>query len=209
MNNSEDNIRKLLEMLDNPDAYSEQEIRDIIDRDEETRETYRMMVDIKCSSRRKSDDRPVDVDAAWKQFEDAHYSTRRQRVWMKIAAGFVGFLFVSGLSFATVTILRHHNERHESEQAVRIETVKDSTKIAVETRTDLTPVTFSNVPLEQILSEISEFYGVTVEYGKTDARSLRFYYEWNRQSDIDEVIDYLNRFAKLNITKNNNKLSVE
>ena len=120
MNNSEDNIRKLLEMLDNPDAYSEQEIRDIIDRDEETRETYRMMVDIKCSSRRKSDDRPVDVDAAWKQFEDAHYSTRRQRVWMKIAAGFVGFLFVSGLSFATVTILRHHNERHESEQAVRI-----------------------------------------------------------------------------------------
>ena len=56
---------------------------------------------------------------------------------------------------------------------------------------------------------MSEFYGVTVEYGNSDARTLRFYYEWNRQSDIEEVIDDLNRFAKLNITKNNNKLIVE
>ena len=39
MTNSEDNIRKLMEMLDNPDAYSEQEIRDIIGQDEDTRET--------------------------------------------------------------------------------------------------------------------------------------------------------------------------
>lgn len=209
MNNSEDNIRKLLEMLDNPDAYSEQEIRDIIDRDEETRETYRMMVDIKRTSRRKTDDRPVDVDAAWKRFEKAHYSTRRHSVLMKIAAGFVGFLFVSGLSFAAVTMVRHYNERHESEQVIATEAVKGGSESEMETMTDLAPVTFSNAPLEQILSDMSEFYGVTVEYGNSDARTLRFYYEWNRQSDIEEVIDDLNRFAKLNITKNNNKLIVE
>ena len=33
-----DNIRQLLEMLDNPEAYTEQEIQDIINRDEDTRE---------------------------------------------------------------------------------------------------------------------------------------------------------------------------
>ena len=42
MDTSNDNIRKLYEMLDNPTAYSEQEIHDIIDCDEESRETYRM-----------------------------------------------------------------------------------------------------------------------------------------------------------------------
>ena len=48
-----DNIRQLLEMLDNPEAYTEQEIQDIINRDEDTRETYRMMVEAKRSSRQR------------------------------------------------------------------------------------------------------------------------------------------------------------
>jgi len=209
MNNSEDNIRKLLEMLDNPDAYSEQEIRDIIGHDEDTIGTYRMMVDMKRSSRRKSDDYPVDVDAAWKRFEKAHYGTSRKSVWMRIAAGFIGFLFVSGLSFAAVTMVRHHNERQESAKPAQSETVERAAGTDIETQADLIPVTFSNVPLEQMLNEISAFYGLKVEYGNSDARSLRFYYEWNRQSDIDEVVDDLNRFAKLNITKNKNKLIVE
>ena len=87
MTNSEDNIRKLMEMLDNPDAYSEQEIRDIIAQDEDTRETYRMMVEIKRSSRRSQNDRPVDVDAAWKRFEQTNYQRRHNNIWMKVAAG--------------------------------------------------------------------------------------------------------------------------
>ena len=37
------NIIRLLEMLESPEAYSEQEIRDIINKDEETREAYRLM----------------------------------------------------------------------------------------------------------------------------------------------------------------------
>ena len=45
------NIRQLLEMLDNPDAYTEQEIRDIINRDEDTRQVYRTIVEVKRSSR--------------------------------------------------------------------------------------------------------------------------------------------------------------
>ena len=48
-----DNIRQLLEMLDNPEAYTEQEIQNIINRDEDTRETYRMMVEAKRSIRQR------------------------------------------------------------------------------------------------------------------------------------------------------------
>ena len=47
------NIRQLLEMLDNPEAYTEQEIQNIINRDEDTRETYRLMVEAKRSSRQQ------------------------------------------------------------------------------------------------------------------------------------------------------------
>ena len=44
METTNDNISRLLEMLDNPSAFTEQEIRDIINSDDEAREAYRLMV---------------------------------------------------------------------------------------------------------------------------------------------------------------------
>ena len=61
MSTTNENIRLLLEMLDNPEAYTAQEIHDIINRDEDTRATYRLMVE----ARRCRRPTPVDVDGAW------------------------------------------------------------------------------------------------------------------------------------------------
>lgn len=210
MTNSEDNIRKLMEMLDNPDAYSEQELRDIIGQDEDTRETYRMMVEIKRSSRRSQNDRPVDVDAAWKRFEQTHYQRRHSDVWMKVAAGFVGVLFVSGISFAAISAVKHHSERKQAEQQTTQETVITTNTGAIDSEaSDEQLVVFTNTRLEQILSEIAAYYDVKVEYKSADARDLRFYYEWNRKTGIESVLDDLNQFAKVNITLNNKKIIVE
>ena len=109
MDTSNDNIRKLYEMLDNPTAYSEQEIHDIIDCDEESRETYRMMVEIKRSNRWKKPQQPVDVDAAWCRFDDKHYPQRSGRYWMRVAASFIGILFISGIAFAILHIMQGHS----------------------------------------------------------------------------------------------------
>lgn len=132
MDTTNENIRQLLEMLDKPDAYTEQEIRDIINRDEETRETYRLMVAAKRSSRHRQDKTPVDVEAAWKKFQQTHSPLSREgesladarklreatppsswegnpkgRVALhssfhKIAASFIGVLLVSGLALAAI-----------------------------------------------------------------------------------------------------------
>ena len=210
MTNSEDNIRKLMEMLDNPDAYSEQEIRDIIGQDEDTRETYRMMVEIKRSSRRSKNDAPVDVDAAWKRFEQTHYQRRHGNVWMRVAAGFIGLLFVSGISFAAISAVKHHNERKQAQEQPQTETVTTTNAAAVKSEQSADqPVVFTNTQLEQILTEIAAFYSVKVEYKNADVRSLRFYYEWNRKAGVESVIDDLNHFSKVNITLNNNKITVE
>ena len=64
MKTSEENIKRLLEMLDNPSAYSEQEISDIINRDDETREAYRLMVAAKQGYRRKNTSEEADAEAA-------------------------------------------------------------------------------------------------------------------------------------------------
>ena len=69
METTNENIRQLLEMLDHPDAFTEQEIRDIIDRDDDTREVYHLMVEAKRSRRLHQDDNSIDVDAAWRKFK--------------------------------------------------------------------------------------------------------------------------------------------
>lgn len=68
MEKTSENIRQLLDMLDNPEAYTEQEVQDIINQDEYTRETYRFMVEAKRSSRQHLSNKPVDVDTAWQKF---------------------------------------------------------------------------------------------------------------------------------------------
>ena len=101
MDTSNDNIRKLFDMLDNPAAYSEQEISDIINCDEEIRETYRLMVEAKRSSRWKHPHQSVDIDAAWQRFEQKHYTQQRPfHRWMHVAAIFIAAAFLCGLAYA-------------------------------------------------------------------------------------------------------------
>ena len=101
MKTSDKNISRLLEMLDNPSAYSEQEIRDIINCDDETREAYRLMVATKQCSRRVHTSEEADAEAAWQRFEQRHpMQTSPKQRWTRIAAIFIAAAFLCGLSFA-------------------------------------------------------------------------------------------------------------
>ena len=106
-----ENIRQLMEMLDNPDAYTEQQIQNIINHDEDTRETYRLMVEAKRSSRHRQNKKPVDVDAAWQRFNQKSQPKQSRSNWMKIAASFIGVLLVSGIAFAAIHIVRQYQKQ--------------------------------------------------------------------------------------------------
>ncbi len=128
METTNESIRQLLEMLDHPEAYTEQEIHDIINHDEDTRETYRLMVEAKRSSRNRQDEAPVHVDDAWQRFakrQNLQSSARpegtlaKTRIFnfqssifnlqfKKIVASFIGVLLVSGIAFAAIHIVRHY-----------------------------------------------------------------------------------------------------
>lgn len=91
------NISRLLEMLDNPDAFTEQEIHDIINgrsseshqanldgrvvtdedavnHNDEPREAYRLMVAARQAYRHKQSRQAEDAEAAWKRFEQRSLS---------------------------------------------------------------------------------------------------------------------------------------
>jgi len=238
METTSENIRQLLEMLDNPEAYTEQEIQDIINRDEDTRETYRMMVEAKRSSRQRQADKPVDVDAAWQKFNQNKQPKQHSYNWMKIAASltfgracsrseeqmqaslssrlvasFIGILLVSGIAFAAIQIVRYAQQNTPKPEEV-INTPKPTNVIPTDTLTTDTiaapqPIIYDNIPLEKMLPEIAAHYDAKVTFVNDEARQLRFRFVWNPQKGIEQVISDLNQFERLTVTLKDNQITVE
>ena len=238
METTSENIRQLLEMLDNPEAYTEQEIQDIINRDEDTRKTYRMMVEGKRSSRQRQADKPVDVDAAWQKFNEIHQSKSHGFGWIKIAASltfgracscsyeqmqaslssrlvasFIGILLVSGIAFAAIQIVRY-TQQHTPKTEEVINTPKPASVTPTDTLTTDTistpqPIIYDNIPLEKMLPEIAVHYDAKVTFVNDEARQLRFRFVWNPQKGIDQVVSDLNQFERLTVTLNDNQITVK
>ena len=213
METTSENIRQLLEMLDNPDAYTEQEIQDIINRDEDTRETYRLMVAAKRSSRQRQADKPIDVDAAWQKLNQKVHPKQHSFGWMKIAASFVGVLLVSGIAFAAIQIVRYAQQHTPKTEEV-INTPKPANTPPSDTLpTDTTavsqPVIYDNIPLEKMLSEIAAHYDAKVTFVNDEARGLRFRFVWNPQKGIGQVVSDLNQFERLTVTLKDDVITVE
>ena len=221
MATTNENIRQLLEMLDHPEKYTEQEIHDIINRDENTRETYRLMVEAKRSSRNRQDETPVDVDDAWQRFHQRLQPKQHGRGWIKMAASFIGLLIVSGIAFAAIHIVRHYVgqdiptppqetqmiEPHQ--QIIPDDTVKVETTDTIVPNATMEPVVFDNVPLEEMLPEIAAHYDATVNFGNEKARQLRFRFVWNPKQDIGQVVNDLNQFESLTAILKDNQITVE
>ena len=238
METTSENIRQLLEMLDNPETYTEQEIQDIINRDEDTRETYRLMVEAKRSSRQRLAGQPVNVDAAWQRFKEIHQPKRHAFSWMKIVASltfgracsrseeqmqaslssrlvasFIGLLLISGIALAAIQIVRYTQQNTPKTEEV-INTPKPANVTPADTLTTDTiaapqPIIYDNIPLEKMLPEIAAHYDANVTFINDEARQLRFRFVWNPQKGINQVINDLNKFERLTVTLEDNQITVE
>jgi hypothetical protein len=208
-----ENIRQLLEMLDNPDAYTEQQIHDIINRDEDTRETYRLMVETKRSSRHRQHQKPVDVDAAWERLNKKLQPKQHGFGRMKIAASFIGVLLVSGIAFAAIHIVRQYQKQETPQTEINENVTTPVTTAPADTLTSDTitvqPVIYDNIPLEKMLPEIAAHYDAEVTFANEEVRGLRFRFPRNPQQGIDQVISDLNQFERLTVTRKENQITVE
>ena len=208
-------LRQLLEMLDHPEAYSEQEIRDIINNDDNS-EAYRLLVDAKRSSRHQHAAVPIDVDTAWNNFEQKHLShTGTTSNWFKTAASIIGILFITGMAFAAIHLWSpspaSSTKGEESEYTSVSDTIRRSTPISPERKTEgaASPVVFDNIPLEKMLEQIATYYNKEVEFLNDDVRQLRFYFVWKQDETLDVVLHRLNLFESVNVELKSDKIIVE
>ena len=220
METTNEKIHQLLEMLDNPDAYTEQEIRDIINHDKDTREVYRLMVEAKRSSRHHQGNKSVDVNEAWKRFvENEEFATAQptrqsHSVFRKIAASFIGMLIISGIAFAAIQIVNNivggeiKSPTHETRISNPRQEIVTADTLANDTVT-VQPVIYDNIPLEKMLPEIAAFYDTEVIFANDEVRQLRFRFVWNPQQSIEQVIRDLNQFERLTVTLKDNQITIQ
>jgi len=221
------NITRLLEMLENPETYSEQEIHDIIDHDEDTRHAYRLLVAAKQGYIHQQDETSADAETAWKRLENEKLKTSSENhskhlhapftilnfQFSKVAATFIGILFVTGFAFAAIhlwSIAPTPSPKNEGNDIAfvedTIERVATPSTAAVEA--EGVSIVFDNVALDSIAKEIAAYHHMPMEIENEEARQLRFFFEWNQKDSLQEVVEKLNMFEHVTLAVENGKLMV-
>ena len=154
------------------------------------------------------------IDAAWQDFEAKHFpKAAKVSILHKVAASVIGLLFISGIAFAAVHIVRNYrNAVGEDVKSPTQETqISDSHQQALPTDTTATvpPIVFDNVTLDSILPQIARHYGYTVSFRSDKSKPLRLFLTWNPQDSIQKVTDKLNLFEQIHIVLDEQAMIVE
>ena len=208
-------IQMLLDMQEHPENYSEQALKTML-KDPEVRELMEATALLKQAmiweNARKN---AVNVDAEWQRFAGQHIAdSKPRRGWMKVAAVFLGVLFVSGITFAAIHIVRMVNsQKSQTVQTEQPMTAKASTTIPADTvKTDtIAPkiIRYDEATLQKILTDMGEYYRLRVELRNEDAKTLRLFFQWNQRQEASKVLEQLNTFERIHLVLNDSTIIAE
>ena len=211
--NSGMKIQLLLDMQEHPEQFSEQALQTMLD-DPEMREMMEATALLKQAM--MNDESNVNnVDAEWQRFVQTHLTDERpERSWLKIAATVIGILMMSGIALAAIHIVRQYQkpETPQATDTIAVASPQRSTLNAQLEEADtlaVEPRIFDNVPLDTMLSEMADYYHVSIEFEREETRLLRFHFVWKRTDNLDRLVEKLNNFEAVNIIHEPEKLIVK
>ena len=210
-----DKSELLFQMMEQPELYSDEQWREVL-ADEECKELYLMLSKVQSAV---EDERlgeimtDEQIDHEWDEFCDRHDIVGNSPRWPRIAAAVIAVICVS-LAIAAAYSHIFHKQVHDdkvSPAAERVTATPGSDALPdLEVQTDkLQPFLYDNVPLVQIINELSAYYNVDVEWRSDEARDLRLYYQWEPSFTLDKVVDMLNSFEAINITREGDKIIID
>ena len=217
-------IQLLLDMQEHPEQFSEQELQAML-KDPEVRELMEATAALKQAMMADDDKADKhDADAEWQRFAATHFMVQPLpshqgegsgvgSVTYKIAASIIGVLMVSGIAFAAIHIIRHTSDRRENPQAPIEETRVTNQQLPADTlRTDSIAsrvVRYDEATLEQILTDMADYYGLTLNWKSEEAKTLRLFYIWNKQQSAVEAISSMNSFERIRLELNDSILTAD
>jgi ferric-dicitrate binding protein FerR (iron transport regulator) len=153
------------------------------------------------------------IDEEWQKFEARHFAPKRRSwSWMQIAAAFIGLLMLSGITYAAI----HLVSSSRSQQAVEnqgdrsLDSVQNHGPVPL-ILTDSIPQTriFENAPLDEMITEIAQYYNKVADIESEEAHKLRLYYKWEPKDALEDVVADLNHFDHVSLAIEDDKLIVK
>ena len=138
----------------------------------------------------------------------------------KIAASIIGVVFLSGITFAAIHSGIFRSSSSEDTPQPKMEQTSsntnaihpDSTQSKVAEKTDslnLKPVVFDNAELGEVISQLAAFYQVKAEFENAASQHTRIFFNWDKKKTLQQNLEILNAFERIQITEENGILKVE
>ncbi len=140
---------------------------------------------------------------------------------MRKVAAVAAVLVVSGITFAAIHLVTRshqasdkHNTELVSSQKDSIQQVSAPQKSNIEEKTDSAslaqlPLVYENAELQNILTPIAGHFHLQVTYQNESARHIRLFLQLEKNMSLDDIIELMNHFEKVNIRHEGQTLIVE
>ena len=222
-------MERLLDMMEHSDQYTDEQLNELL-RDDELRQTYQLISDTTSAYEyRRTSDKLTDeiIEEEWNKVMEKKSTSRPiYRYYRQIAAVVIGILTVSGIAVAAFSIVKGSKKRLATDSEVAITNNMTHTKTLQEkgsTRTTVTysklkekkvgeilpPKQFDNVMLQDIVQEISDYYGTKTVCRNPEAGQLRLRFLWNRDQSVEHAVKTLNMFEKVQLTLTDSTITIE
>ena len=74
---------------------------------------------------------------------------------------------------------------------------------------DLKPVVFDNAELGDVVSQLAAFYHVKVEFDNVESLHVSIFFNWDKTKTLEQNLEILNAFERIQITEIDGTLKVE
>ena len=123
----------------------------------------------------------------------------------RIAAIFIAAAFLGGLAWAFVPLLRT-NQTTKPPQPTKVSAPSLTGRAGGGSSSS---ISFSNLPLDSILSVVSAHYNCEVCFRDSAAMGMKFITTWNPEDSLAAFIEHLNMFDGLRLTLQDDTIFVE
>lgn len=228
----------LLDLLEHPEKYSETQKDELLG-DKEVNELYQQLIETRQSldfAMSKEKMKMPSIDAEWEklkeekqQKEEMSQNAETQQtaklfsLWspMRKVAAVAAVLVVSGITFAAIHLVTRSHQPSDNSNTELVASQKDSIqqvsapqKSNIEEKTDSAslaqlPLVYENAELQNILTPIVGHFHLQVTYQNESARHIRLFLQLEKNMSLDDIIELLNHFEKVNIRHEGQTLIVE
>lgn len=157
------------------------------------------------------------------QNAETQQTAKQLPLWspMRKVAAVAAVLVVSGITFAAIHLVTRSHQPSDKNNTELVSSRKDSIqqvsapqKSNIEEKIDSAslaqlPLVYENAELQNILTPIAGHFHLQVTYQNESARHIRLFLQLEKNMSLDDIIELLNHFEKVNIRHEGQTLIVE